>query len=233
MHVDLKFTGDGILGAAAILLGAGIGVWAVFWQIRSSGRQLRSQLKADSENLQKQLEAQQANLKAQLDAEKQARNEEHNRQTIAVATAILFEIDYIYQYFVHDVENSLKLQGTSLNVELTRNKTVRLPFTVYEANAGVLGTLDQSLVKDIVRLYGGFTNYLMTLNELALVAETYLKSHPADPYHGVLVQRVKATMPLLKQPIAEVSERLCKFTGVPRERIAALTSNTSTNAQTN
>ncbi len=163
MHVCWKLTADGIVGAAAILVGAGIGVWAVFRQIRSSAGQLRSQLKADAENLKGQIEAQSANLKAQLDAEKEARKDERDQQIKSLAVALKVEIEDFRYYHVKYLQ-AIK-EGSKTPED--RKEVVKLldlsPFTIYQANAARIGEFEQKTARLVAHFHNLASEYLASI----------------------------------------------------------------------
>lgn len=148
MHVDLKFTGDGILafigGALAL-----IGVWL-------SNRQ--SVL-----NLQKQLEAQQANLKAQLDAEKKAREEERKRETRAIATSLLAEVSDFCEFHIKPFVNR---PNTPRMVKVLDTR-----FAVYQGNVAKIGNLRAGTCQAVVHFYDIANEYLAALRRYREIAE--------------------------------------------------------------
>jgi len=206
---------DGLTMIGATLFAAAAGFLAILYQVRSSSKQLRDQ------------------IRAQRDAEQA----EQERQKKAVATAILFEVDYIYRYIIRDVGDLVKgyPPGLQWAYELVGRGVERMPFTAYESNASVLGTLDQALAEGVVHLYGHFTHFFGAVNNLSAAVDRAASASLGDMRRTLveeLAKHVESWLPPVRKLTAEVSERLCEFTGVPRERIAALTSEPS-NAQTN
>lgn len=140
MHVDLKFTGDGILafigGALAL-----IGVWL--------------------SNRQSVL-----NLQKQLDVEKQARKEEQDQRQRALALALLVEIDGFY---MHNLEgrsewfNSWKKMNCDPLARGIFMVTVGMPYSVYEACAGQIGGFHATAARAVVTCWGALSEYLEML----------------------------------------------------------------------
>jgi len=175
----------------------------------------------------KQIEADRENLKRQLDTEKAGREEEHQRRAKAVATAILFEIDNIFRYLVRDVQEFFEHNRGALDFagRLLDKRIEKMPFTVYESNAGVPGTLEGPLVQGVVSLYGGFAAYLTTLNYLSAATDRARAASLGDSRRAeveMFAKQAMDTVPHLLKLAEEVCARLCEFTGVPRELIAAL-----------
>jgi hypothetical protein len=211
MHICWKFTGDGLLAFAGGAL-ALIGVWWVNHQ--------------SVKNLQKQIEA-----------ERSARTDVAKRQTLSVATAIAFEIDSIYRGFVRDVEALFTAAGTDTNFgeDLIAKRIETFPFTVYIGCAQFLGGLPTPLVEGIVHFYGGVSVYLMNLNELYSALQRSQAASLGDARRievDVLVQQVKEASAHLGILAAEVSERLCEFAKIPRDRMAVLSGTQEIRAQT-
>lgn len=196
---------DGLAMIGITLVAAAIGFLAILLQIRSSSNQLRDQ------------------MREQRDAERG----EQERQKKAVATAIAFEIDFIYRGFVRDVEEIFRIAPSDTNFaqDLIAKNVDKLPFTVYEGCAHLLGSLPVALVEAIVHFYGGITVYLMSLNELYLALQRAQNASLGDRRRidvEVLVQQVRETAPHVKKLAAKVSERLCEFAEVPKDRMAVL-----------
>jgi hypothetical protein len=212
VHLSWRFTGDGLLAFAGGAL-ALIGVW---WSNRQSIK-----------NLQKQLEA-----------ERGARDDEAKGQNRAVATAIAFEIDSIYRGFVRDVVLLFETAGADASFEqdLLAKRIGTFPFTVYMRCAQFLGRLPPPLAEGIVHFYGGASVYLITFTELYTALQPAQAASLGDARRAkvnALVQQVKETSVHLGKLAAEVSERLCEFAEIPRDRMAALPCARGIHAQKN
>jgi hypothetical protein len=212
MCISWAFTGDGLLAFAGGAL-ALIGVW---WSNRQSIK----------------------NLEKQLEAERKARTEETERQGRAVATAIAFEIDFIYRGYVRDAEALFKEVGphTNFGRDLLGKRVEEFPFTVYEGCAPLLGALPPTLVQGIVRLYGEIAVYLTTTNELYAALQRAQSASLGD--HRLVevevwVQQVRTQATIVRVSAAEVLGVLCEFAGIPKSRMAVLADTQGSDAQKN
>jgi hypothetical protein len=133
MHIRYtKLTGDGLLNAAAILLGAGLGFCAVVKQMRQSARQFRDQLAAQEET----------------------RRAEAARRKKSLATALLFEI---WDFYCNHVKPVPAMEEGSSAQHI---KFFYRSFDVWKSNAGQIGELDGDLVKELVHFYDVASEYL-------------------------------------------------------------------------
>jgi hypothetical protein len=117
---------------------------------------IKQQIKSDRENLQRQ-----------LDAEKNARAEEQERQSKAVAIAILFEIDGFYRLHLREVHRVLE-NWDPKNDALFMAKSISAisqPFPVYYGNSGSLGLLEVCLVFSVVNFYSAAAIFVETFND--------------------------------------------------------------------
>ncbi|MGH9452158.1 MAG: hypothetical protein ACRD11_16740 [Terriglobia bacterium] len=211
MHLDLTLTADGILEATAIFLGAAIGVCAVFWQIRSSARELRSQLKADSGNLQMSLEAQQANLKAQLDAEKEARDGERENQKNALATALHFEIQSFVLYELDGVQQEWKNCNPAENTVPPFIWLRERSFPVYEGGADKLGSLSGKTLVAAVGFYTLGGAYRAKCSEYNACMSLVYKMQNTDLMAArakVLLKRIQDLAPMARELALSALKRL-------------------------
>ena len=144
MNANLWFSFDPRLSWDGLLtfLGGLLAFFAILYQVRH----------ADS------------GLRQQLESEKKARDEEELNQKRAVATAILFEIDHFYRFYIQDV---LKLLET--RSQPSQPVVIKVPntevFPVYSGNCSRLGELSQQLVEATVHFYGMANGYVSELRE--------------------------------------------------------------------
>ncbi|MGH9376281.1 MAG: hypothetical protein ACRD1J_08970 [Terriglobia bacterium] len=133
MHVDWKFTGDGLLAFAGGTL-ALFGVWL------SNRRSVR-------------------NIQMQIDTEKQAEDDKQEAERQALATALLFEIDHFYRAYL--TTTLTLVRGTAgKNVDsgaaLALSVAMRIepaPFDIYQGNTGRLGSLGLETARSVIRFY--------------------------------------------------------------------------------
>jgi len=201
MHVDWRFTGDGVLafvgGALAL-----IGVW---WSNHQSVK----------------------NLKKQVETEGSARVEETERQMKAVAKAILFEIDDLYRYHLCGAHGYL--EGKAKQGELP--EVVRIPasvFAVYQGTTPRLGELADDVVEGVVHFYGKAQKYFALCEDFRAEREAHSElalCHPDNRKAATLFGYCMDSLPGLTRAAYIACERLSGFAGVefkaPRLAIAA------------
>jgi hypothetical protein len=207
MDISWAFTGDGLLAFAGGAL-ALLGVW---WSNHQSVK----------------------NLRKQFEAERNARAEGTESQKRAVATAIAFEVDFIYRGFVRDVEAVLRKARTF--GDIIGKRIEEFPFTIYEGCAALLGGLPPPLVEGIVNFYGGISLHLMTLNEIYSAVQHAQNASLGDDRLKEVKMLVEQTLDgshHVRRLATEVSERLCEFAGIPKSRMAVLTDTQESHAQT-
>jgi hypothetical protein len=197
------------------LFAAATGFFAILFQVRSASRQLREQL-ADQH---------------------QASTTESETQKKAVATAIAFEIDSVYRGYVREVEALFKKAAPDANFErdLMGKRIEVFPFAVYEGCAPLLGRLLPQMVQGIVHLYGGIAIYLMNLNELYAALERAQSASVGDHRRtevNMRAQQVRDQVVPLRILAAEVSEMLCEFARIPKDRMAVLAATQGLHAET-
>lgn len=187
MQFEAKLTLDGLMTLIAGL----IAFIAVIIQIRSSSRQVREQ------------------ITAQRDAER----EEQKRQNLAVATAILFEIDNIYRSMIRGTGKTL--EGGSEQEFLVKPHSLRFP--IYEGNTSNLGRLPGDLVQNIVEYYGVALRHITTLQEYSA---SIMNAHEAKgdiDWKGMASQycdQIAKTSPWVKLHTYYVTRSLCEYTGI-------------------
>jgi hypothetical protein len=198
MQFEAKLTLDGLMTIVAGI----IAFVAVIIQIRSSSRQVRDQIQAQRE----------------------AEQEDKERRKRAVATAIAFEVDFIYAAFIRGVEALFKKESGTPHFEqrIASKRIERLPFAVYEGCAGQLGGMPIPLVEAVAHFYGEVTTYLITLNELYAALRRAEGASLGDPRWNevkVLARQVQSECAQAEKLAAEVSKVLCEFADIPRERM--------------
>jgi hypothetical protein len=138
--------------------------------------------------------------------------QEQMRQKRAVATAILFEIDSFYRYFVRDA--SALLKDTRDNEPFVAKSTSAFSFTAYVGNAGNLGQLSQDIVQGIVAFYGCATVLLTTMHDHSEAVKRSLEARDNIDW-GYLAKQyfthMTASFPALKVLTYNVSKTLCTF----------------------
>jgi hypothetical protein len=144
-----------------------------------------------------------------LDEERRRKQEDMERETKAVASALLWEIDDFYKLFVRDVCRTLKADSqTDFSVKSPTYKT----FIVFEALANKVGLLDPHLVQGIIGYYGAARAYVNTMCDYGGALEQFQKT--AQPLF-----RAKATT-LLGQ-IKKSSTRMVPLTQTVCASLAA------------
>jgi hypothetical protein len=112
------------------------------------------------------------------------REEELERETKSIATALLWEIDDFYKLSVRNVCRALKNASPSelgFHVKPLNFRT----FTVFEATADKVGLYEPALVQGIVGFYGVVRAYLDTLNDYGRTMEQIQAGH--NQLHGKAV----------------------------------------------
>jgi len=130
MHFNWTVTGDGLATLAAGI----IAFCAVWWQVRSSA----------------------CNLQKQLDEEKRTREEEGERRKRVVATAILFEVDNFYEYYLRESDTllSLDVKNCKFTDLLFSRPASKVDMAVYCNGGAEIASLDQRIARLIVAFYG-------------------------------------------------------------------------------
>jgi len=191
MHVDWRFTGDGILAFVG-------GASAIIAVLLSNRRSL-------------------INLERQLGVEEKTRSENSDRQKRALAKAVLFEINNFYCYYVRDVQAFLKEKDVE-NCKLLGIKSISPdPFPIYRGNAITVGVLEDDLVGNIVGFYSTAEAYLSTLRDYKAESERYYQNSGnlvAEEKARTFLTQMKSTGPEITKLIHVLCEELCKVASV-------------------
>ena len=211
MQFEAKLTLDGLM----TLVAGVIAFSAVIIQIRSSSKQLRDQ------------------IKAQRDAER----DERERQTKAVATAILFEIDGFYAGYLRQPRDFLAGKDIEKDELPLFTSIGTNPFPVYQGNTGKIGELPVERVQAVVgcfreadRMVSYFNDYESSFERERQLWSNIGKSisvaeDKADRRaYGDQLRRARTQLARIKDALPEVIKltylvchTLCQFTGVPFE----------------
>lgn len=154
----------------------------------------------------------------QLEAERNARSAEVERQKRAVATALAYEIDYVYRYFIRDVGDFLK--ATNHAEPLLAKIYETPPFAVYYGNTAVLGQLHEKLVAQIVHFYAMAINHLTTIRAYSDAARNSLQQPQAsdvidwDDMAQQYRRHIEEPLPGLRLVAYDVSAGLCNIGGI-------------------
>lgn len=190
--IDPKLTLDGIMTLTA----GAIAFIAVWLQIRSSRKQVEHQ----------------------LDAERQARILESERQTRAVARALLFEIVNFYRYYRGHVRPLLD----PLDIETCLPPTLSAPssdfFGVYQGSANQLGSFEPLLIEKVVRSYGLSAWLLSSIREYTLSLSRELERQHSVSQSSTprkLLKQIKALMYETDGAAVAAMQELCKIASVP------------------
>jgi hypothetical protein len=138
MQFETKLTLHGLM----TLIAGIIAFAAVIMQVRSSSKQVRDQ------------------IKAQRDAE----HDEQKRQKLAVAKALLTEIDHFVLFHVRPLIN--KEPGREFVKFLDDT-----PFTVFQANAYRLGEMESETARTVVHFYGLASEHVASLRRNVQICE--------------------------------------------------------------
>ena len=180
MHFNWTITGDGLATIAAGI----IAFCAVWWQVRSSVR----------------------NLQKQLDAEKTAREQEARGQQMALAKALHVEIDAWAKYRLPRIDSALR------HLEAFDPARYALPrytwpeqnlCTIYEGSAGKLGILSVRTVADVVSFYVAAQEYESKWRETCALIE---RAHGGDP---MAEESAKSKLKVLNDPKTMPELRKC------------------------
>ncbi|MFQ5662810.1 MAG: hypothetical protein ACE5HL_03150 [Terriglobia bacterium] len=192
--IEPTLTLDGV----ATLTAGVIAFVAIMLQIRSSRRAVEKQLNAD----------------------RQARVEEQERQKLAVAKAVLFEIDAFYRYHLRDPRVFLANTDV-LKADLPGVKSVAPhPFPVYYGNTGFVGRLDDEGVQAIVEFLAAAQSHLATARDYKSSMERFLRGDnpaTAEVEARTYLSQMKNALPEMIKLAYIVCFKLCKLTGVPFE----------------
>jgi hypothetical protein len=154
----------------------------------------------------------------QLEAERNARSAEAERQKRAVATALAYEIDYVYHYFIRDVGEFLK--ATDQTEPLLAKGYETPPFAVYYGNTAVLGQINEDLVGKIVHFYAMAINHLATIRAHSDAARNSLQRPQASDAIDwkEMAQKyrrdMEETVPSLRMAAYDVIAGLCSVGGI-------------------
>ena len=185
---DHKLSWDGLL----TLLGGFLALFGIWWQVRHAD----------------------AGLKQQLQAEKDARVGERDERKRAVSTAILFEIDRFYRYYVKNLLKDLSSTGQACPALESPGPA---PFPVYATNCGQIGELDSQLAGAIVDFYASAQRHAFRLCEYT---ERYNAAQAEGS--GYKFRIAELLIPNIKSggenliPLAYIGcGYLCVYTGIP------------------
>ena len=125
----------------ATLAGVFVALMTVIWQIRSSSKHVEDQ------------------IKAQRDAEQ----EERGRRKRAVATAVCYETDGFYLYYLRELRDYLKNFKLEEKMPLPIIKPVAANvFSIYQGNAAKLSELGPEALERVVAFYNAAGRHLST-----------------------------------------------------------------------
>lgn len=151
-------------------------------------------------------------VQLQMRNQRRAVRQEQERQKKAVATAVLFEIDSFYRYFVRDA--SALLKDIRDNEPFVAKSTSAFSFTAYVGNASNLGQLNQDIVQGIVAFYGCATVLLTTMHDYSEAVKRSLEARDNIDW-GYLAKQyfthMTTSFPALKVLTYNVSKTLCNF----------------------
>ena len=182
---DHKLSWDGLL----TLLGGFLALFGIWWQVRHAD----------------------AGLKQQLQAEKDARVGERDERKRAVSTAILFEIDRFYRYYV---KNLLKDLSSTEQAYPALESPGPAPFPVYATNCGQIGGLDSVLTGAIVDFYASAQRHAFRLCDYA---EKYRRGEQPTTF-GIppsLISSIRSGGESLILLAYIACAYLCTYTGIP------------------
>jgi len=173
--------------------------------------------------VRRQIRSSSADMQKQLDAEKAARMEEAERHKKAVAAALVFEIDYIYRYFIRDVGQFLS--STDQGEPLLAKTFDAAPFPVYHGNTGDVGQFDEGLVGQIVHFYAMATNHVTTFRAYSEAVRNLLRLPQAGEVDAIdwenmsrqYRSHLEDPLPALRVVAYDVSADLCRVAGIKFE----------------
>jgi hypothetical protein len=138
LEFDPKLTLDGLM----TLVGGALALVGVWWSNHRST----------------------ANLQRELDAEKAARTKEQARHAIALATALIAEINDFYQFSIGGLYDRMKRwfpQGLVSSVTtFPEFGALSSTTTIYESVAHEVGSFSPSSVRSLISLYNYVTNFV-------------------------------------------------------------------------
>ena len=185
MHVELKFTGDGILafigGALAL-----IGVWL--------------------SNRQSVL-----NLQKQLDAERKARDTERENQRDTLAIALHFEIQSFVLSELDSVQMWLKNCDPVENIVSFSIPLRERSFPIYEGGADKLGNLSRKALLAVVGFYTAGESYRVMCGDYNTCMGLMYRQQNVDLMAArakVLLKEIKSLIPTLRELALNVLKRL-------------------------
>jgi hypothetical protein len=180
----------------------------------------------------------------QLRDQRRTADEDRAREARSLATAVTFEMDDIYRFFIRDVGDFLESDKEDPTVagELLAKRIHNGPFPLYAAIAGRLGMLEPPLVGAVVHFYACVAAHLLTLEKISVTAErmsvvpfsdvpNLTRGMAIQAEQQVLLEQCRETIPHLQTLSREVFLRLQAFTGIPVEQLAALSADRSGDAK--
>lgn len=192
------------LGSLAVLLAAAMVVLALFLVWHASKRETERQ--------------------RQLDREIAAR--ERGRQKVALARALLFEVDNFYRHYLSEVAETLTGSEGAEGQYPVVTGTAGEPFPIYTANASRLADLDEETLEELIYYHGAANAYLALLRDYRSAMERVLRKEAMElaiPEARLHLSRIREALPELIQFTASLCRKLCDITGVPYQylRVAA------------
>lgn len=133
---------DGLAMIGTTLIAAATGFLAILYQVRSSSKQLRDQIRI----------------------ERDSEREERERRQKSIASALIAEINDFYQFGAKGLHDRMRLwlpQGDASNVT-TFPELGALPpaATIYHSVASEVGSFSPNVVKSLVGLYNYLDNFV-------------------------------------------------------------------------
>jgi len=191
INFDPKLTLDGLMTLVAGI----IAFVAILLQIRSSHREVESQLRAD----------------------KEARTTEDEARKQAVAKALLFEIVSFYRYYWNHLRPILDRLDTHSCLPPSISAPSSDFFVVYRGNAGQLGAFDHILVEKAVRFYGlgewllsSVRAYMWSLDR-ELERQRFVATESAP---RIMLKQIQDLMYETDSAAVEAMKKLCETTGI-------------------
>jgi hypothetical protein len=160
----------------------------------------------------------------QLDREIAAR--ERGRQKVALARALLFEVDSFYRHYLREVaEALLGSEGAEEQYPVAKGMAGE-PFPIYTANASRLGELDEETLEELIYYHGAAKAYIALLRDYQWAMERVLRREAMElaiPEARLHLSRIREVLPELIASTANLCRKLSEIAGVPYQylRIAA------------
>ncbi|MCL6481411.1 MAG: hypothetical protein K6U02_06760 [Firmicutes bacterium] len=143
---------------------------------------------------------------------------EQGRKKMALARALLFEVDGFYRHYLSEVAEALAASNSPEGSYPIVRWPSTQPFPVYTANAGRIGEFDEETLEELIGYYAAAAAYVASLRDYRLALDRLLRKETAET--AILearlhLSRIREALPELVDYTGSLCRKLSEMAGVP------------------